>query len=79
MKDKTKVIILSVGMGRDELSGEMFELPIEMLEATADEILSEQEKCELCRRDGAVARLILAYAELIGYEDAYFVEAREYK
>ena len=79
MEVKTKVIIFTVGFARDAASGETKELPVRMLEETANRILKEQEKCELCRSDGAVARLISVYAELLGYEDAYFVEARVWR
>lgn len=77
MKDKTKVIILSVGLTNDGESGIRVDLPVKMLEAVADKILLEQEKCELSIEGGAVARLISAYAELLGYEDGFFVDARE--
>lgn len=77
MEVKTKVIIFTVGFARDAASGETKELPVRMLEETANRILKEQEKCELCRRDGAVARLISSYGELLGYEDGFFVYARE--
>ena len=79
METKTKVIILTVGLKKDGESGVVVELPVSMLEAVADRIVAEQEKCELCRRDGAVARLVVAYAELLGYEDAYLLEAREWR
>lgn len=79
MEPKTEIIIITIGLKEDDASGLVLELPIEILAAAAQRIIAEQEKCELCRYGGAVARLILAYAELLGYKDAYFVEARRYK
>ncbi len=79
MKNKTKVILLTVAFAQDAESGATAELPVPMLEETADSILKEQEKCELCQRGGAVQRLISAYAELVGYEDGFFIHARAWR
>jgi hypothetical protein len=77
MEVKTKVIIFTIGLASDEESGVVVELPVQMLDTTAEKIVTEQDKCEMCLAEGAVNRLICAYAELLGYEAAYFVSARE--
>ena len=70
-------LLITIALQSDEEDGDIGCVIVGVTCDAANWILAEQEKCELSIEGGAVARLISAYAELLGYEDGFFVDARE--
>ncbi len=74
MENKT-ILLIKIALVRDEESGILSDMVVEMSKENAALVLREQEKCELCREGGTLSTLICSYAKLIGYTGAYFIKA----
>lgn len=74
MENKT-ILLIKIALVRDEESGVLSDMVVELSEENAALVLREQERCELCREGGALGTLICSYAKLIGYTGAYFIKA----
>ena len=73
--ENTTLLTVKIALVRDENSGKIHNLVVEVSEENAALVLREQTTCALCREGGALYSLINAYAKLIGYVGAYFIEA----
>ena len=55
--------------------GEVREVTVEMSEASARELINLQFASPMVKPGGAIHKLLFAYAEIYGYEEAVFLEA----
>ena len=71
----TEVLLITIGLQRDEEKGDVAILPVQMSDENAVRVILEEEECALVREGGALYNLINAYAELCGYQRGWFVRA----